>query len=32
MTERSSAAQPRRGGLSQPWATPRVQGGGRVGI
>ncbi len=26
MAEKSLAAQPRRGGLSQPWATPRVEG------
>ena len=26
MTEKNFAAQPRRGVLSQPWATPRVQG------
>ena len=26
MTEKNFAAQPRRGVLSQPWATPRAQG------
>ena len=29
MTEKTLAAQARRGGLSQPWATPRVQGTAR---